>query len=131
MQVDLALKALSINFVHILGPRWAGSEPAVRGHDLQPANGSVVPGGGREHAGNFLARQLRGRDLLRRELCHEVLMLRRRWRIEALIDRLAELTGELLIKLSRVAPQHRRHLRRQKAHNHPILASGPYSPVSP
>jgi hypothetical protein len=38
---------------------------------------------------------------------HEMLLLRRRWGVEALIDWLAQLTGELLIELSWIAPHDR------------------------
>ena len=116
-QVVLALKALGIDLVDILGAGRAGGEPAVRGHHLQPADGRAVARRRGEHARDRLAGQLGGRGSAPATSCASsafcsgvagASMRRRRGSPNS--------RGELADRCSPGSrPSTRRHLRRQQA----------------
>ena len=55
-EVGLPLKALGIEFIHILGAAWASRKPSVGGGDLESSNGGVIARRIGQHGGNRLPR---------------------------------------------------------------------------
>ena len=64
-------EALGVDLVNVLGARRPGSEPAVRGRNLEAADGGVVAGGAGELGEDRFASEFGGRDRLRSELLED------------------------------------------------------------
>src|SRR5277367_233391 len=58
VQMCMALKALRVNFVDVLGAGGAGRKPAAFRDDLQAADGSVIPWRRGQFGGDRLPRQV-------------------------------------------------------------------------
>src|SRR5260370_639212 len=98
-----AAEALGVDLVDVLRSRRARREPAVLGRDLQAAERLAVARRVRELGDDGLAGKLAGADLGRRDALELVLLLRRRWAVDARIHRVAELGGQPTIELAQVA----------------------------
>ena len=89
--MTLILEALRIDLIDVLGAGRPGREPAIIGHDLQPADrGAVTWGGGQfgcdRVAGESISGDSRGRQFLQPRL-----LIRGRWRIDPRVVGSAEL----------------------------------------
>src|SRR5207244_2702366 len=65
-QVVAPRETLGVQLVDVLGAGWAGGKPPVLGNYLQSPNGSTVSRGVRQATRDPVARESRGRDLVRR-----------------------------------------------------------------
>ena len=125
-----ATEALRVDLVDVLGARGTGGEPAVLGHDLEPADGGPVAGSGGEDRGDPGAGQLRGPNLLGPQLAEQGFFVRGGGRVGALVDRLAVLAHEVAVQLAGVLPEARRDLGGQKAQGQAVLVGRPAGAVA-
>ena len=88
-EVVLAAERLRVQLGHVLRPRRAGGEPALRRHDLEPADRRVVAGRPGQLRDDRVAAQRRRGDGLRREPPQRGLELGRRRRVDPPVRRRA------------------------------------------
>src|SRR6266540_6549761 len=110
LQVLLAEEALRVDLVDVLGAGRPGGEPAVLGGDLHPADRGAVAWRGGEHAGDRLAGELGGGDVLGRQLAERRLLLGRGRRVDAPVGGAAETAAELPVAVAGVAAATSGHL---------------------
>ena len=115
------LEALRVQLVDVLRARRPHREPAVRGHDLQPADRRAVAWRGVRTArivspASSLAPPRPARAAA------GAASDRGRRRVDALVDRRAELAGELEVALAGIAAKRRRHLRGEQPRMIPSLS---------
>ncbi len=105
----LAVEALGVDFVDVFGAGGAGGEPAVFRRNLEAADRGVVAGRFREdRCDGFAGEGLRG-DLRGRELGELGFLLRGGLGVDALVDGIAVLGGEVVVELARIFSGHRCH----------------------
>src|SRR3954462_11258972 len=126
----VALEALGVDLVDVLGARWARGEPRALGHDLDPADRRAVAGRLGQDLADRLAGELLPRDLLGGELGEHRLLLRVRRGVDAAIRGAAEALGQRLVALARIVAA-RGHLGRQQARDEPVLVGRPRAAVAP
>src|SRR5574340_1432615 len=106
------LKTFSVDFIDILGAGGSRREPSALGNHLEAADRRAVARRLGQDGLDRFAGQFGGPDLLRRELRQLPFLLRRRRGLDTIVDRIAEFTREITVKLARIAPPAGRDLRR-------------------
>src|SRR4029077_18095968 len=82
-QMTLILEALRIDLIDVLGAGSPGREPAIIGHNLQPADRGAVTWGGRQFGCDLLTGENISGYCLGRQLLQPRLLIWRRRRIDA------------------------------------------------
>src|SRR4051812_11747496 len=109
-QVFLAAKTLRVDLVDVLGARRARGEPAVVGRDLDAAERLSVAGRGGNGRANRLAGQFFHSQLFARQRLQQILLRRCRRRVDALVERHAEFSGQVVEQLAWIAAGARGHI---------------------
>src|SRR4029453_7194610 len=104
-QMTLILKALRIDLVDAFRARRPCSEPATGGHDLEATDRRVVAWSLGQLSRDRITSECRCRDRIGRQFFQPLLLLKRRWRVDARVVWCAELRGQFLIVLARVFPR--------------------------
>ena len=91
----------------------------------------TVSGSGGEHGSHRLAGQFCHREFFAGQRLQQILLCRRRRRVDPFVERHAEFGRQLIEQLARVPPGSRRHLGGQESQNHAILVGGPHRAVAP
>src|SRR5688572_11567583 len=110
LQPLLAVEALRVDLVDVLGAGRPRREPAVLRDDLEPADRRAVAGRLGQHGLDRLAGELVALHLLGREPLEHVLLLRARGDVGALVRGAAEALGQAGVDLARVLAGRRLHL---------------------
>src|SRR5215469_1817991 len=103
LQVLAAAKALRVQLVDRFGARWPGCEPTVGGAHFETAERRTVARGTRELRLNWISGELSGTQIARSEAQQRGLLCAAGRRIDALVGRRAQLPGEILVQLRRIA----------------------------
>src|SRR5689334_19302962 len=128
-QVLGAAITLGVDLVDILGAGRSRGEPPAIGHHLQSTDRRAVPRRLREDRLYLPARELLRLHLLGLEVREQLLLRRRRGRVDTLEQRLAERTRELAIRLAGITSRARRHLGRQQGRRDAVLVRRPHAAV--
>ena len=112
MQMSLTLKALGVNLVDLFGARRTRRKPSALGDHLDSADCRTVARRDGQRVENLLAREFAINQLRRRQLFQNFLLCQRRGRVDALINRIAELGAKVVVQVRRVTPCARGHFRR-------------------
>src|SRR5882757_8103906 len=122
-------EALRINLVDVFGPGRTRREPsAVRNH-LQAADRCTIAWRMSEDALDWLAGEVCGPDLLRREPLQHFLLPRSGLGLDAIVKRFAELDLELAIDFPGVAAHSRHDLRREQCRHDAVFVRCPDAAV--
>src|SRR5487761_103079 len=125
LQVIGAAEALGVDLVDLFGARWPRGKPAAFRDHLDAADRRAIAWGGAEDTCDLFAGEFGRFDALRSE-CRELpLLLRRRRRLDPIVDRVAELARKLGIQRARVAPVTRGDLGGEQRRYDAILVGGP------
>ena len=89
--MTLILEALRIDLIDVLGAGRPGREPAIIGHDLQPADRGAVTWGGSQFGCDRLAGESISGNRCGRQFLQPRLLIWGRWRIDPRIVWRAEL----------------------------------------
>src|SRR5208283_491866 len=125
------LKAFRVDFVNLLGAGGTRGEPSIPGDLLQPPDGGAIAGRAGKGRNNFIAREIPGYDLISGELAEDLFLLGGRWRIDAFVDRGAELARQVVVRDARIAAGDRGYLRGEQSRNDAVLVGCPYRAVAP
>ena len=115
-----APKTLGIDLVDVLGARRPRGEPSVVGGDLDAAERLTVAGRGRQRAPARRCEFLH-RELFRRQRLQQILLRRRRGRVDPLVVGHAEFAGQFCEQLARIGFGPRRSFRRPASQNDAVL----------
>ena len=99
--------------------------------DLQAADRRAVARRLRQHSLDRVAGKLGGADVSRRKFEKNGLFLRGGGRVNPLVDRRAQLAGQLGVQLGRIAASTRHQFPGQQAHDYPIFIGRPHFAVAP
>src|SRR5690606_10398459 len=129
LHVLLADEALGVELVLGFGARGTGSEPAVFGHHLQPADALAVAGRARQDGLDRFAREFRRADLLGGQFGQLLFLFQRRIGVQALVHRVTEALGQRAVRTARIAAGARRHFGREQVEDDAVLVGGPNAAV--
>src|SRR3569832_1983508 len=131
MQMIRAKEAFRIDLVDLLGAGRTRRETPVLGNHLEAADRRAVARRLGEEGQDGFAGQF-GRLLLpRRELGKLLLLRRRRRRLDAIVDRRADLARQVAVEFAGIAPRAGSDLRRQQGRHLAVLVRCPVSAVLP
>ena len=127
----LAQKALGVNLVDVLCARRPGCKPAIFGHHLETADGSIVARRPGEPGQDGLSGQFAGCHHLWGEFFQRSLLRGRGRGVDATVDGIAETGGEIAVMLARIASGAGQNLSGQQIHDDAIFVRRPHRAVHP
>src|SRR5262245_4729925 len=127
----LTVQPRPVDLVDVFGAGWPRREPSARGHDLQPADWSVVAGSRRQRGGDPLAGQRVFLHVVCRELSQPRLLLGRGGRVDARVVRRAELRRQTRAVPAGSLAGARGIPGGRQAHDRAVFVGGPAGPAVP
>lgn len=128
-EVLLTDKAFGVDLVNVLGSGGSGGEPAVLSGDFEAADGGVIGGSLGHDCGDGFSGEGIGLDLFWREGAHDLLLGAVGGRVDAGVNGVAKLRGELLVVDAGVLAGDGEDLGGEEGHDDAVLIGGPYRAV--
>src|SRR4051795_3280486 len=130
LQVLGAAKTLRIDLVDVLGARGPRGEPAEIGFDLDAAERLAVAGRLAQRGADGIAGEILQAELLGRDGLQDVFLRRGRGDVDARVMGHAELGGEVVEELARIAAGLGHDLGREQAEDDAVLVGRPHRAVA-
>src|ERR1700733_7200737 len=127
----LTEETFGVNLVDFLRARRTCCKPAILGNHFDSSNWITVPRSGGQNLLDRLTSTLSGVDVGREQSCQNGFLFGRSGSIDAFVDGISQLAGELTINLTRIFAHPRRNFCCQQTRNDSVFISRPYAAVAP